>query len=208
MKNNNSGQAKLNILEILGLEITEIQSRETIHLIKKLMDNESNRFVSAYKVINKRTQKLFDAMLTFQANKATHLFWHGSRNENWLSILETGLVLRPANAAISGKMFGYGLYFADRFRKSLNYTSINGSFWARGSSNRAYLSLFAVHTGNPYIIENRESWHGNMTSTMLQTKGDFDSVSALKGFDLINNEYIVYRENQCTIQYLVEIKTA
>ena len=35
----------------------------------------------------------------------TKLLWHGSRNENWMSIISNGLLLNP-NAVITGKMFG------------------------------------------------------------------------------------------------------
>jgi poly [ADP-ribose] polymerase len=118
------------------------------------------------------------------------------------------LVLRPANAVISGKMFGYGLYFADKFRKSLNYTSLRGSYWANGSENRAFLALFSVHTGNPLEILHHGSWCYELNQTTLKEKNpDYDSVFAKGGADLINNEYIVYNEAQCTIQYLVEVVT-
>ena len=52
--------------------------------------------------------------------------WHGSRNENWFSILENGLQLNP-NAIITGKMFGKGIYFAPSSNKSWNYTSYRGT---------------------------------------------------------------------------------
>lgn len=197
---------KASLLEVLGLEISPVTSPDTIRLIKSMMQEEARRFDQAFRVTNLRTQALFDRQLEYKTNTKTELFWHGSRNENWMSILETGLVLRPANAAITGKMFGYGLYFADRFRKSLNYTSINGSMWAGGKDDSAYLALFQVHTGNPLNIGRHEGWCAQLDSEKLKKKGSYDSVFASKGADLVNNEYIVYHENQCTIQYIVAIK--
>ncbi len=198
-------KSPLNLLEIMGLEITPIEAPETITLIRKMMQEESKRFVKAYKVKNLRTERLFDQHLAHQKNQETELFWHGSRNENWMSIMETGLVLRPANAVITGKMFGYGLYFADRFRKSLNYSSIQGATYAGGKSSKAYLAIFKVHTGKALAVKHHEQWHTQLTREVLEKKGDYDSVFARKGVDLVNNEYIVYHENQCTIHYLVEI---
>ena len=64
--------------------------------------------------------------------------WHGSKNENWLNILGTGLKLNP-NATITGKMFGKGIYFAPSATKSAGYTSMTGSYWANGRSNRAFM---------------------------------------------------------------------
>ena len=197
---------KASLLEVLGLEITPVTAAETIGLIKSMMQEEARRFDRAFRVTNLRTQILFDRHLQNKANQQTELFWHGSRNENWMSILETGLVLRPANAVITGKMFGYGLYFADRFRKSMNYTSIQGSSWAGGRSDRAYLALFRVHTGHKLNISRHSTDCSQLSSDKLKKKGNYDSVFAAKGADLVNNEYIVYRENQCTIQYIVAIK--
>lgn len=201
-----SESTKLNLLEIMGMAIEPVETSDTIALIKKMMQEESRRFVAAYRVVNSRTATRFDQRITRANNQATELFWHGSRNENWMSILETGLVLKPANAVITGKMFGYGLYFADRFRKSLNYTSIDGSSWAGGNSASAYLAIFKVHTGNMLTIKKHDVAHTQFTAAHLERKGNYDSVFAMKGADLINNEYIVYDDAQCTIEYLVEIK--
>ena len=68
-------------------------------------------------------------------HKNKKLLWHGSRNENWMSIISNGLILNP-NAVITGKMFGQGIYFAPKSRKSFGYTSYDGSYWARGNSKR------------------------------------------------------------------------
>jgi poly [ADP-ribose] polymerase len=201
-----SASTKLNLLEIMGMKIEPVEESDIITLIKKMMQEESRRFVTAYRVVNSRTASRFEQQIAKASNQTTELFWHGSRNENWMSILESGLVLKPANAVITGKMFGYGLYFADRFRKSLNYTSIDGSSWAGGSAASAYLAIFKVHTGNMLKVKKHESVHMQFTAAHLQKKGNYDSVFAMKGVDLVNNEYIVYHDTQCTIEYLVEIK--
>lgn len=198
---------KLNLLDILGLRISTVEDKEVIKLLKMMMQEEAHRFVEAYSVQNLRTQKSFENHLSNQKNQQTTLFWHGSRNENWMSILETGMVLRPANAIITGKMFGYGLYFADRFKKSMGYTSVNGSFWAGGGSKAAYLAVFQVHTGEVLEIKKHADWCTRLDEKALRQKGNYDSVFARKGADLVNNEYIVYKETQCTIRYLIEIKS-
>ena len=40
----------------------------------------------------------------------------------------------------------------------------------------------------------------------IKKYGKYDSLFAQGGADLINNEYIVYKEEQCTIRYIVEFK--
>ncbi len=195
-----------NILETMGLTASFVDNQAVIEMIKNMMGDDKQKFSRAFEITNQQTGRQFAQFMDNTSNKKTTLFWHGSRNENWLSILNTGLVLRPANAVITGKMFGYGLYFADKFRKSLNYTSLYGSFWARGNSNKAYLAIYEVHTGTQLHIKHHEPWCGLLTEERLKARGThYDSVFAEGGADLINNEYIVYNENQCTIKYLVEV---
>lgn len=197
---------KLDLLQAMGLQMELLKDAQLIRSIKKMMGSDASKFKRAYKVCNVRTQNAFDQHLAQAKNKKTELFWHGSRNENWLSIMKGGLVLRPANAIINGKMFGYGLYFADRFQKSLNYTSLWGSYWTGGSQNKAYLALYDVHVGEQLKIKKHQSWCPQLSETKLKEKGEqYDSVFAKGGVDLINNEYIVYNQNQSTIRYIIEI---
>ena len=197
----------MTLLEAMGLQIEPEKDAKAIQTIKKMMGKDAHLFRQAYKVVNIRTQQAFDGFIAGAKNKTVKLFWHGSRNENWLSILKTGLVLRPSNAVITGKMFGYGLYFADRFKKSLNYTSLTGSYWAGGNQQRAFISLYDVHTGNQMKVLRHKSWCYDLTETKLKARRpDCDSLFAKGGADLINNEYIVYNQAQCTIRYLVEVQ--
>jgi poly [ADP-ribose] polymerase len=197
----------MTLLEAMGLQIEPEKDAKAIQTIKKMMGKDAHLFRQAYKVVNIRTQQAFDGFIAKAKNKTVKLFWHGSRNENWLSILKAGLVLRPSNAVITGKMFGYGLYFADKFKKSLNYTSLTGSYWAGGNQQRAFISLYDVHTGNQMKVLRHKSWCYDLTETKLKARRpDCDSLFAKGGADLINNEYIVYNQAQCTIRYLVEVQ--
>lgn len=198
-------EEELDLLQAMGLQIETEEDAKAIQQIKKLMGPEAKTFSKAYKVNNIRTRTSFDEYLAKAKDKKLELFWHGSRNENWMSILETGLVLRPANAVITGKMFGYGLYFADKFKKSLNYTSLRGSYWAKGSQNKGYLALFDVHVGKQLKIQKHKSWCYELNEKKLKAKGTYDSLYAKGGADLVNNEYIVYNHHQCTVRYLVEV---
>ena len=194
------------LLEAFGLQIEPVKDKELIKNIKKMMGGKRSHFKRAFKVINLKTQKAFDEYVAKSADQTTQLFWHGSRNENWLSILKTGLVLRPANAIINGKMFGYGLYFADRFAKSLNYTSLTGSFWAGGRQTKGYLALFDTHVGKQLKIKRHAQWCCQLTDAELKKKGrQYNSVYAEGGVDLLNNEYIIYNQEQCTIRYIVQV---
>jgi poly [ADP-ribose] polymerase len=197
---------KINLLEAMGLEMASVTDDAVISKIKDLMQDEAHKFHKAFEVTNIKTQKWYDDFKKTADNQKTELFWHGSRNENWMSILENGLVLRPANAVITGKMFGYGLYFADKFRKSLNYTSLRGSYWTGGTAKDGFLALYEVHVGNQFHIKKHQSWCYELSEKNLKKRGDYDSLYAEGGADLRNNEYIIYNHAQCTVKYLVQVK--
>jgi len=198
-------EEKKDILGEMGLEIKPVKDQNEIDLIKRHLGPNSRQFKRAFEVVCRKTQRSFDSNLQRCRIKSTKLFWHGSRNENWWSILQSGLVLRPANAITTGKMFGYGLYFADKAQKSIGYTSLRGSYWTSGSSSNGFMALFNVHVGRWLHARRHESWMYSLTDSKLRSRGDYDSLFAEGGIDLRNNEYIVYNENQCTVKYLVEL---
>jgi poly [ADP-ribose] polymerase len=169
-------------------------------------ERNSNLFKRAVRVKNNDTESAYEKFMGKIKNKKKELLWHGSRNENWWSIFQQGLVLRPTNAVITGKMFGYGLYFADKAQKSINYSSYSGASrsYTGGSSRNAILAIYEVHQGDQMIIKRHDHSHSQLTDDKMIKHGK-DSVFAQGGYDLVNNEYIVYKQQQCTIKYLVEI---
>lgn len=194
--------AQGDFFEQLNLKV-DIPTSEEITMIRQKLGEIGQQYHSAIKVAH------LPSLTRFQDNIArmplnADLQWHGSRNENWLSILTTGLVLYPTSAKITGKMFGYGLYFAPKARKSAGYTSLSGSYWANGDSRFGYLALFHLNRGRMLETKRHESWHNKVTAEILSRKG-YDSLYAYGGADLRNDEMIVYQEPQATVGYLVRI---
>lgn len=189
------------ILEALGLKMREVSSNEESIILKSL-GNEAHRYTRAWRVTNKKTQKRFNDYIKAHDIKSTKLLWHGSRTENWWSILQTGLVLKPTNAIITGKMFGYGIYYATKAAKSLGYTSLSGSYWAGGRSKTGIMALIDVAYGNPLHVYNYNYRYQQFTAKDMT---QYDSLHAHAGASLRNDEIIVYREEQCTIKFLVEL---
>lgn len=194
---------KKTILDILGLQV-ELASDADIKMIKEMMGPNARQFKSAYVVKNKATQSKFEKQVDQANNKKTELLWHGSRNQNWLNIISTGLLIRPAGAIHTGSMFGDGIYHSNVCQKSIGYTSLSGSYWAKGSDKSAYLALYSVHVGNQKHITRHNSSHYKLCYSVIQQEG-CDSVYAHGGADLRNDEFITYQAQQCTISYLVEI---
>ena len=194
------------ILEELGL-VMEETTADDIAMIKTLMNESADKFRKAWRVTNLKTQDRFDKFVTDNNIKDTRLLFHGSRSENFWSIIKTGLVLRPTNAVITGKMLGYGIYFATKCQKSIGYTSLSGSYWARGGSSVAYMALFEVAYGTPYDVYSFDSKYYSLDYNRLQQfcpGANCVHAHADRGM-LRNDEIVVYKEAQLTIKYLIEI---
>lgn len=204
--NENSEQKENTILEQLGLVFEECDKKD-IAIIKDALGSCSDKFYKAWRVKNIKTQRRYDDFVKENNIKNTKLLFHGSRNENWWSIINSGLVLKPTNAVITGKMFGYGIYYAPKARKSLGYTSLSGSYWARGNSSSGFMALMDVAYGKPYDVYSFDSKYYDFNYEKLQQvcKGA-NCLHAHEGSMLRNDEIIIYKEEQCTIRYLIELR--
>lgn len=194
------------ILEQLGLVFEECTAKD-IATIKVALGSCSDKFYNAWRVKNLKTQERYDKFVKENHIKNTKLLFHGSRNENWWSIINSGLMLKPTNAVITGKMFGYGIYYAPKARKSLGYTSLSGSYWARGSSNSGFMALMDVAYGKPYDVYSFDSKYYDFNYEALQRAcAGANCLHAHEGSMLRNDEIIIYKEEQCTIHYLIELR--
>ena len=194
------------ILEELGL-VMEEATADDVALIKTLMNESAGKFRKAWRVTNLKTQERFDQFVVENGIEDTRLLFHGSRSENWFSIIKTGLMIRPSNAVYTGSMFSDGIYFAPKCQKSIGYTSLSGAYWTRGGSNTAYMALFEVAYGTPYVIYQHDSSCYHLNYDVLQKKNPKCNclhAKADKGM-LRNDEIVFYRNDQMTIKYLIEI---
>lgn len=197
--------AETTILEANGITMKPATKKDK-ELIRGLLGRNANMLDEAWVVTNKKTQKAYNARMKKKPIKEL-LLWHGSRTENWWSILCSGLKLRPSNVAINGKMFGYGIYFAPSAQKSLGYTSLQGSYWAGGSDNHGYMAVMEVAYGTPLDIHSWHGWESSLTKENLaKCAPNADCVHAHAGQSLRNDEIIVYDEAQVTIKYLVRLR--
>ena len=197
------------ILEANGITIKEVTEQD-IELVKRKLGSNAHRLKNVWKVSNNKQTKAYEKYCKEEGltKRNCKLLFHGTRSENVWNILKTGLVLRPTNAIITGKMFGYGLYFAPSAQKSLGYTSLSGSYWARGNSNSGFMILHSVTYGKPYIVDNFNSKYYSFDYTKLRQEcpgAHCLHADSSKGM-LKNDEIVVYREDQIVPLYLVEIE--
>lgn len=194
------------ILEAMGLVFEPVDEKE-ISMIKSKLGDCKDKFYQAWRVRNLATQKRFDEFVNKENIKDIKLFWHGSRNENWWSIINNGLMIRPSNAVYTGSMFGDAIYAAPKARKSLGYTSLSGSYWAHGNAKSAFMALMSFSYGKPYDVYVHDYKYCSYDYKKLQRDcPGANCLHAHAGRSLRNDEVVFYNVEQCTIQYLIELR--
>lgn len=194
------------ILEAYGLDIRPCTDEENENIKRFLTPESADLFDCAFRVHNKETDEAFEKYCKREhiGKRNIHFLYHGSRNQNWWGITTNGLVLNP-KAIINGKMFGNGCYFAPRAKKSIHYTDLRGEIYTKGNSDTGYLAVFKVAYKKPFDVYSWDSSYSYMNWNTMKSKGT-DATFAHKGSMLVNDEVIIYREEQCTLQYLIKLK--
>jgi len=191
-------QQKLNAL---GSDIEVLKDKKKYEQLEKYVENSkasNHKHIWQYKVKNIFKIKIPTIYSKFesQGKKYGNIkeLFHGSRNCNVLSILKNGLIIPPCNApGVTGRMFSDGLYFASNSTKSLNY-SLGSWQGTRNKFKNTFLFIADVAMGKAY-----EAY-----SPCGPQRG-YDSVHAIKGQALQNDEYIVYSLEQHNLSYLIEL---
>lgn len=201
------------VLEANGLKVRPCTYKEEDDIITHLghdyryagKDHEcERRFVKAYAVENQRTQKAFDNYVNemgfSEKDRTIQYYYHGTKTENVYSIMSNGLSLNP-DAKVTGKMFGNGIYFAPKAQKALNYMDTKYSRWNNGKNETGYTLIYSVALGKPFYPSHSNS-HYNAENIPKGTH----SIYAKKGTcGLVNDECIVFREDQSTVKYVMEM---
>lgn len=178
--------------------------------------------VMIFEVLNSKQKDVYTKKYGNSPRK--EMLVHGSRLCNWRSILEKGLLLDPTTvgAAITGKMFGNGIYWANSFSKSAQYCGAGG-YTSRNGKETLCLAIAEVAVGNQLLCTTA-SQHGPSTI------GGYDSVWGVgqntpgsyydhngvhvptgplvsnKGGSLIYDEKIIYDQDQYYFRYLVIVE--
>lgn len=196
------------ILEAKGIDIRPVTEAEKSEILKKLGQN-ANQYMDAWRVENHATRKRFEEFCAKEGLTPGHgidQLFHGSRNENFWSIITTGLTINPVGVVITGKAYGNGTYFAPAAVKSLGYTSRCGSKWANGTAAFGFLGIYDVATGKRY--DGHLGCDGSLCWEKLQKicPGAHCTYaeSRFSGFQM--DEVITYRDEQSSVKYLVRFR--
>lgn len=202
--------------ETYGLDVREVTKDEEVYIRKK-MGNRSGQYIRAWKVSNKKTEALFDKFckdhdLSDENHGIAHLF-HGSPGANWLSIMCGGWSCYPKNIftgaqpRICGKAYGIGIYTAKDAIKSMGYADTISAKWNTGNASVGYMAIAKVAVGKPKTQYNGHLGCDsgfNWEKLKKVCKDALCTWAEAKCSGFCMDEIIVYRDEQITIEYLVE----
>ena len=182
-----------------GIEVYIANDKQKKQVMDHLSETLQKKVKEVYRVIPRQQQDRFNIYLKEHKIHKVKQLWHGSKNQNWMSIMVNSLQLNP-DAIITGKMFGRGIYFAPSSMKSWNYTSYKGTSWAHGKSDTAFMGLYAVAYGKPKDVD---QWSSSVDYKGLvqNDKCDCLHAHAEKGF-LQNDEIVFYDEAAMVMNYM------
>jgi poly [ADP-ribose] polymerase len=194
---------------------------ETRSLIEQYLGTNSGyhnmklKFVEAFEINKPAEAHSFRRWETLH-NK--HLLWHGTAMSNVAGILTNGLCLNPSiPVAITGKMFGSGLYFANVSTKSAGYLRITSGIGAMFLCEVALGNMLELKNAQQVTLPSGKHSVRGMghftpdTETFLNRWDDVTVpigkliISDDPGVTLQYDEFIVYDQTQVRLRYLVLI---
>lgn len=181
---------QLNLVED-GREIDRIKrlykaSRKDVHVcahldVKTVFTVSINTVKEEFEKDGKKMKNIMD-------------LWHGTKTCNLLSILKQGLVLpRQTSAAVTGAMFGSGIYAASASTKSLNYAY---GYWSGSRNDNCFMFLIKMAMGNYHVPRSPTSSHPPHGYDSYWAKANTSGVA--------NDEFIVFRTSQVDLVHLIE----
>ena len=190
--------------QVFDVKISVVEDKKVIKAVEKIFKDGYNpmhasRNLKPFRVYEVELPSMANAFDKDGAGMSNIMrLWHGTRAFNVLSILKNGLIV-PKNTgtyAITGRMFGDGLYFSDQSTKSLNYSY---GYWDGGSKDsECFMFLADVAMGKYYVPSS--------ASSRLPAAGYDSTFAQANKSGVLNNEMIVYRTSQANLRYLVEFR--
>lgn len=188
----------------LGTEIDIVKDRKTLERIKHYVTStraSNHRHLDVY---GYNVRRVFKVRLPEERSRYEKVVkklgnvkevFHGSASSNCLSILKGGLIIPPTKAGhVTGRLNGDAIYGAIQSTKAMNYCT---GFWGGRTSKFNNIFVFLVDFAMGKTYETK-------SSTPNGAPKGYDSVWAKPGY-LYNHELMVYKVEQATITYIIEL---
>lgn len=193
---------------------------EEFNVINKYVQNTSMNFILQVEEIFEIQRNGDDTRYkAYESFPNRVLLWHGSRITNFNSIIAQGLLIEPPGEHTFGHMFGKGLYFSDVIANAAYYCV------AKDTDGIGLILLCEVALGesaqylqpeySDELPEDKQSVLGvgrhsfkspyNCLNGALVPSGKPVENKNIETF-LDYNEFVVYKNEQVKIKYLVKLK--
>lgn len=181
------------------LDILNINSNKYKEIVHYVNSTESVHHNVKLVVKNIYTVKQNNAPKFNDSYGGVKELFHGTRSANMPGILSSNLRLpnQLKGVYITGKMFGNALYFSDQSTKSSQYSCSRFG----GTTNKyktSFMFLCEVALGKI-----KEEYYAKYYD---KPPRGYDSVKGVMGKSLLHNEYMIYKENQQQIKYIIEFE--
>ena len=205
-KNNKIAEVKKDttIDKIFNTKVELVTDKKILDKINKYFESSKNR-QHGYNVNSSKIKNIYKIHIenehkNFNKSNLDNVMelWHGTKVCNLLSILKSSLLLpKQSPGQVTGYMFGQGLYFSNQSTKSLNYC--DGMYWNNKTKGKfAYMFLCSIAMGNYQVPR---------TSTSKMPDKGHHSYWAQPGKSgIMNDEMIVFSNEQIKLDYLLEIE--
>lgn len=176
------------------------------NILKEIKDNIDDRpLFQPEKRID-----LNESEIKVYKNTNTALLFHGTKSVCVSGILREGLrsPKELTGVAITGAMWGVSVgYFADDFKKSAGYCSMQQALWSGGSGaingRKAFMFAADIICGKPFVPISPRGFKGPPDGHhCIFAKGRNHYGRDSSGVE--NNEWVIFNRNQINLRYLVE----
>lgn len=173
--------------------VSSTQFEELSQYILKSRINKSKLTIKRiYKIHRKNEHESFDTSIGNEK-----LLFHGSAAKNWVGILSRGLLLPKAVVKLGVKRtdagwLGSGLYFGDAVCTTYGYAH-------PGRHGTQFMTIAAVALG-------KVKQYRRITYGLSEPPSGYDSCHGVRGSEFYDDEFVIYRQNQQKLEYLVEYK--
>lgn len=175
----------------------ELSDSAEFHEIKNYVEKSAVYKHSKYKVKNIWRVARKNEHESFAAKVGNNkLLFHGSAAKNWLGILSRGLLLPKIVVSLGvhrtdAGWLGNGIYFGNAVCTSYGYAS-------PGKRRTRFIAVANVALGK--VKQFKKITYG------LNDVPGFDSAHGVRGTEFDDDEFVIYKQNQQRLEYLVEIE--
>uniref|UniRef100_A0A7S0D2V7 Poly [ADP-ribose] polymerase n=1 Tax=Amorphochlora amoebiformis TaxID=1561963 RepID=A0A7S0D2V7_9EUKA len=169
-------------------------ANEVANSIKRSHSKDCLDIVNIYSVERKEERKRWKSRKGVKTNH--RMLYHGSRIANWVGLLSRGILMPKVvvNLGIhrtDGGWLGSGIYFGE---------ADTASYYAgKGHKKTSFMLVCNVALG-------KMKDYSKITYGLSEPPKGFDSCHGVKGSQFHDDEYVVYKDNQQYMAYLVELK--